>query len=128
MKTLAQPMPPEAIAFPRVAIFLSDSETMVELEKILRSHYSSLMIITDKAKLAEFAIPLIVLVDTIKDVAEIRALHPVEGTQVLIVLEEGDSEIEAAAFDAGADDHLAYPFESKAVVGKIEKYLESFRG
>ncbi len=116
------------MAFPRVAIFLSDSEMMAELETILRSHYSSLMIVTDKAKLAEFALPLIVLVDSIRDAAEIRAVHPVEGTQVLIVLEEGDSEIEAAAFDVGADDCLAYPFDPAAVIGKIEKYLEAFRG
>jgi DNA-binding response OmpR family regulator len=128
MNTMTQPLPPEIAAIPRVALFLSKSEVQQELERILREKYSSLMLITDKAKLAEFSIPLVVLVDTIKDVAEIRALHPVEGTQVLVVLEEGDSEIEAAAFDAGADDHLVYPFSADAVVGKIEKYLEAFRG
>jgi PleD family two-component response regulator len=124
---MTHPLPPEVAAMPRVAIFLSDSEVLQELEGILRGHYSSLMLITDKAKLAEFSIPLIVLVDTIRDVAEIRALHPVEGTQVLIVLEDVDSEIEAAAFDAGADDFVAYPLEPAAVIGKIEKYLEAFR-
>jgi DNA-binding response OmpR family regulator len=131
MKTLTQAnqtLPPEAAAFPRVALFLSNPEVSQELERILRDQYSSIMIVTEKAKLAEFTIPLVVLVDTIRDVAEIRALHPVEGTQVLVVLEDGDSEIEAAAFDAGADDHLVYPFEPAAVVGKIEKYLEAFRG
>lgn len=128
MKTITQPLPPEIAAIPRVALFLSKPEVQQELERILREQYSSLMLITEKSKLAEFAFPLIVLVDTIKDVADIRSLHPVEGTQVLVVLEEGDSEIEAAAFDAGADDHLVYPFESAAVVGKIEKYLEAFRG
>jgi len=124
---MTHPLPPEVAAIPRVAIFLSDSAVLQELEGILRGQYSSLMLITEKAKLVEFSIPLIVLVDTIRDVAEIRALHPVEGTQVLLVIEEGDSEIEAAAFDAGADDFLAYPFEPAAVIGKIEKYLEAFR-
>jgi PleD family two-component response regulator len=127
MKTPTQPLPPEVAAMPRVAIFLSDSDVLKELEEILRAQYSSLMLITDKAKLAEFSIPLIVLVDSIRDVAEIRSLHPAEGTQVLIVLEEVDSEIEAAAFDAGADDFLPYPFEAAVVIGKIEKYLEAFR-
>jgi DNA-binding response OmpR family regulator len=125
MKTI--PLPTEVAAMPRVAMFLSDSEVLQELERILREQYSSLMLITDKAKLTEFTVPLIVLVDTIRDAAELRALHPVDGTQVLLVLEEGDSEIEAAAFDAGADDFLPYPFEPAAVIGKIEKYLEAFR-
>jgi PleD family two-component response regulator len=127
MKELTQPLSTEIGAFPRVAIFLSDTERMAELEAILRGHYSSLMIITEKAKLAEFAIPLIVLVDSIRNAAEIRAMRPVEGTQVLIVLEEGDSECEAAAFEVGADDYLAYPFDPAGVISKVEKYLEAFR-
>lgn len=128
MNTMTQSLPPEIAAIPRVALFLSKPEVQQELEEILRAQYSSLMLITEKSKLAEFAFPLIVLVDTIKDVAEIRSIHPVDGTQVLVVLEEGDSEIAAAAFDAGAADYLVYPLEAAAVVGKIEKYLEAFRG
>lgn len=111
-----------------MALFLTDPQVQAELEKILREKYSSLMLITDKAKLAEFAVPLVVLADTIKDVSEIRALHPVEGTQILIISQEGDSEIVGAAFDAGADDYIAYPFVAEAVITKTEKYLEAFRG
>lgn len=120
--------PTGSTAFPRMALFLSDPQVQAELEKILREKYSSLMLITDKAKLAEFAVPLVVLADTIKDVSEIRALHPVEGTQILIISQEGDSEIVGAAFDAGADDFIAYPFVAEAVITKTEKYLEAFRG
>src|SRR5262249_6907348 len=104
MNTATETLSPEALAFPRVALFIRDVSLLGEIESILRARYSSLMIITEKQKLAEFAIPLIVIVDTIKDVAEIRELHPVEGTQVLLACQEGDSEIVGAAFDAGADD------------------------
>lgn len=117
----------ESTVFPRVALFVTDPQVLVDLEKILRGKYSSLMLITDKAKLAEFSIPLVVLVDTIKDVSEIRSLHPVEGTQILIISQDGDSEMVGAAFDAGADDFVAYPFVADAVIEKTEKYLEAFR-
>lgn len=127
MSTDADTRGAEAMAFPRIALFISDPQILAELETILREKYSSLMLITEKAKLAEFTIPLVVLVDTIKAVSEIRALHPVEGTRILIISQEGDSEIAGAAFDAGADDFVAYPFGADAVVGKTEKYLETFR-
>ncbi len=117
----------DSAAFPRVALFVEDPQVLAELETILRAKYSSLMLITDKAKLVEFPVPLVVLVDTIKDVSEICALGPVKGTQVLIISREGDSEIVGAAFDAGADDFIAYPFVADGVIEKTEKYLEAFR-
>lgn len=119
--------PADLTAFPRVALFITDSLVLAELEKILREKYSSLMLITDKAKLTEFAVPLVILADTIKDVSEIRALHPVQGTRILIISQEGDSEIVGAAFDAGADDFIAYPFVAEAVIEKTEKSLDLLR-
>lgn len=127
MNAATETLSPEPTAFPRVALFITDPAVLSELEAILREKYSSFMLVTDKAKLAEFAVPLIVLVDTIKDVADIRALGLVEGTQVLIVSQDGDSEIVGAAFDAGADDFVAYPFVPEAVLEKTEKYLAAFR-
>lgn len=128
MKTETETLSAETMAFPRVALFIGDANILAELEAILRSHYSSLLLVTEKEKLAEFSIPLIVIVDTIKDVAEIRELHPVEGTQILLACQEGDSEIVGAAFDAGADDFIPYPFDRDTVLEKTEKYLEAFRG
>lgn len=114
-------------AMPRVAILVEDAEMMPELEEILRSQYSSLLIVTDRAKLGEFDLPLIIVVESIRDAAEVRGLGLADGTRVLIISREGDSEMVAAAFDAGADDVLAYPFDREAVIGKIEKYLDAYR-
>ncbi|CAN5724500.1 hypothetical protein BH09VER1_BH09VER1_35110 [soil metagenome] len=112
---------------PRIALFLSDESVLMELEKILRSNYSSLLVITDREKLKEFSIPLLIVVDTINDVALIRESHLVEGTQILVVTNSKDSETCSAAFDAGAADYLNYPFVPENVIRKTEKYLEPFR-
>lgn len=112
---------------PRIALFLSDETVLMELEKTLRSQYTSLLVITDREKLKEFAVPLLIVVDTINDVALIKESHPVEGTQILIVINSKDSEMSSAAFDAGASDYLTYPFVPENVIKKTEKYLEAFR-
>ena len=51
MKTAPETLPPEAGAFPRVALFVSDTELLLELENILREHYSSFMLVTDYQKM-----------------------------------------------------------------------------
>lgn len=119
-------MKPVETYMPRIALFLSDADILVEMERLLKSHYSSLLIITEKDKLKQFPVPLIVVVDTVKVVSDIRALHPIEGTRVLLVNRE-DSEEVAAAFDVGVDDFLTYPFSSEEVFSKFEKYLEAYR-
>ena len=112
---------------PRIALFVSDETVLMELEKTLRSQYTSLLVITDREKLKEFAVPLLIVVDTINDVAVIKESRPVEGTQILIVINSKDSEMSSAAFDVGATDYLTYPFVPENVIKKREKYLEAFR-
>jgi DNA-binding response OmpR family regulator len=119
-------MKPVETYIPRIALFLSEPEILVEMERLLKAQYSSLLIITERDKLKQFPIPLIVVVDAVKSVSELRALHPVEGTRVLLVNRE-DSEEVAAAFDVGVDDFITYPFSPDDVLSKFEKYLEPFR-
>lgn len=114
-------------AIPRIALFISNVSVLQELEAILRNQYSSLLIVTDRAKLKEFNTPFIVVTDTIHEVAQILEEHPVEGTQILIVAQEQDSESTAAAFEVGASDYLGYPFVAADVIEKTERYLEAFR-
>lgn len=112
---------------PRIALFIAEENVLVELEKTLRARYSSLLVITEREKLGEFAIPLLIIVDTIANAAAIRESVPVAGTQILVVAKSEDSESSAAAFDAGATDYLGYPFSAEDVIAKTEKYLEPFR-
>lgn len=98
-----------------------------ELETILRGKYTSLLVVTDRAKLVEFQTPLVIVTDTIHEVAMLKEAHPVEGTQILIITPEQDSESTSAAFEVGATDYLGYPFVSAAVIEKTERYIEAFR-
>lgn len=114
-------------SIPRIALFITAPLILSETEQILRNKYSSLLLITEKAKLKEFDVPLIIVVDRMKDVLDIRAQHPVEGTRVLVIVQDGDSEVMSAAFEAGADDYITHPFTPEAFIEKTEKYLEAFR-
>jgi|GEM_PF-1386419 len=116
-------MTPTDTSVPRIALFISDPALLRETEEILQKQYSSLMLITEKDKLKEFAVPLVIVVDRIKDVDDIRKLHPVEGTRVLVILHEKDSEQMSAAFKVGADDCISHPFAENALIEKTEKYL-----
>lgn len=98
-----------------------------ELETILRGKYSSLLVVTDRAKLVEFQTPLVIVTDTIHEVALLKETHPVEGTQILIITPEQDSESTAAAFEVGAADYIGYPFVAADVIEKTERYVEAFR-
>ncbi len=110
---------------PRIALFLSNQNLLEKTERILRERYSSLLIISDKNKLQEFPMSLLILVDTVKDVFDIRTRHPVEGTLILLVLEEEDSEVMSAAIEAGADDFIHDSMSGGDLIEKIEKYLEA---
>jgi len=114
-------------AIPRIALFISDPSILRETQEILQKQYSSLMIITEKAKMKDLPVPLVIVVDQIKDVFDIRKLHPVEGTRVLVILQENDGEAMSAAFEVGADDCVTHPFVEHALIEKTEKYLEAFR-
>lgn len=119
--------PSETAAIPRLALFIANENTLHELETILRGKYSSLLVVTERAKLAEFNTPLIIITDTIHEVAMLKDTHPADGSQVLIITQEQDSESTAAAFEVGASDYLAYPFVTTDVIEKTERYLEPFR-
>jgi len=110
-------------AIPRIALFISDPTILTETEHILRTHYSSLLIVMEKAKLKEFPFSLIIIVDSIKDICDIQQFHPVEGTRVLLIV-KADGEEVAAAFEAGADDCITYPFPEGELIGKTEKYMQ----
>ncbi len=111
--------------FPRIALFLSEPAVHQEVERILRAKYSCVMIISDKNKLREFPMPLLILIDTVKDAFDIRALHPVGGTRILLILKEDDSEVMSAAIEAGVDDFINQPIVDGDLIEKIEKYLEA---
>lgn len=117
----------ETTPMPRLALYISEPVRLMEVEQLLAPHYDSLMVVGEKAKFGEFRMPLIILVDCVRDVPAIRELHPVKGTRILVILGEGDSEEMGAAFDAGVDDYIPHPFTEKTVVEKIEKYLQAFR-
>lgn len=127
MKAPAESPKPALDPTPRIALFIADESILMELEQILRAKYSSLLVITDRQKLQEFTLPLLIVVDSIKDVALIHESHLVEGTQILVVTNSKDSENSSAAFEAGASDYLTYPFVAENVIKKTEKYLEPFR-
>jgi PleD family two-component response regulator len=112
---------------PRIALFITDAAVNMEIERILRDFYSSLLLVTDLEKLAEFELPMIVIVDTIQEISRIRGLNPASGTKVLLIANALDGEITAAAFSAGADDCLAYPFAKDELIATLERYLESYR-
>ena len=120
-------MEPETDFIPRIALLVANEAYLSELERILRSHYSGLMLITAREKFREFVTPLLIITDTIDDVAGILNQHPVPGTQLLIVVRAEESEGTSAAFEAGAADFIEYPFVPADVIEKTEKYLESFR-
>lgn len=106
---------------------IEDSRVRGELEDILRSHYSSLMIVSEREKLAEFGFPLLVILEGVHEVVETRSLHLPPGTQFLVLACEGDSESMSAAFEAGAADFLPHPFNVEEIIRKIESHLEAFR-
>lgn len=116
---------PVAAFIPRIALFISDSDIRHEMESLLRSQYSSLLVMTEKEKLKEFPVPLIVVVDAVKDVSDIRALHPVDGTRILVIGGENSEEM-AAAFEVGADDFITHPFSREEVIEKVGKALAPF--
>lgn len=123
-------MTPEPSALegtPRIALFIPDNKVHAQMVKILREHYSSLLIITEREKFKDFTIPLIVIVSSVAEAAKIQEFHPVEGTRILVVSNALDGETTAAAFEVGAVDYLAYPLRKEEVIEKTEKYLESFR-
>lgn len=106
---------------------MRDGEILGQIEKILRDHYSSLLVITEREKLHEIDSPIIVITDSIQEVALIRDIPPVDGTDILVVARDDDTETLSAAFDSGATDYLAYPFAPAEVIVKTEKYLMPFR-
>ncbi len=112
---------------PRIALFVSDGDVFGQLEGILREHYSSLLVITDREKLREIDTPIIVITDTVQEVALLRDMPPIDGTEILVVTRDDDEEMLAAAFETGATDFLAYPFAPAEVISKTEKYLQPFR-
>jgi len=114
-------------ASPRVALFFTDLAVMGEIQAILSEYYSSLLVITDREKLQEFPFPLIIVVDHIHEVAQIKAAHPITGTEIFLVARPEQSEMIGAAYDAGATECLAYPFDAEEVIAKTEKYLSQFR-
>lgn len=111
---------------PRLALLIADAEISAELEKLLRSKYSSLLLIANRKQLSDFPIPLVIMVDTVSDIAEIRKLHTAEGTRILVI-GKADSEVLSAAVGLGADDYVTYPFTESELLEKTEKYLEAFR-
>ncbi|GAT33907.1 hypothetical protein TSACC_22328 [Terrimicrobium sacchariphilum] len=112
---------------PRIALFVRDGEILGQIERILRDHYSSLLVISEREKLQEIDSPIIVITDSIQEVALIRDIPPVDGTEILVVARDDDNEMLSAAFDSGATDYLAYPFAEAEVITKTEKYLTPFR-
>lgn len=112
---------------PRLALFLSDDKVLFELEQILRSAYTSLLLITEPEKLGEFDIPFIIIVDNQRDLAKAHGMKLPEGTRFLTVARPDDSEVLGATFDLGADEVLSYPFSSEEVLARTEKYLRNFR-
>lgn len=112
---------------PRLALFLSDEKVLSELEQILRGAYSSLLLVTEREKLAEFDIPFIIIVDNHRDLADTHGMPLPDGTKILTVAKPEDSEVLGATFDLGADDVLSYPFEEDQVLARTEKFLQVFR-
>lgn len=112
---------------PRIALFISNPELLSEAEQVLRKRYSSLLLISEKEKLKDFTLPLIIVADRIKDVPEIKELRPPEGTRILVILQEGDGEVTGVAFEAGADDFIPHPFSPDVFIEKTERYLQAFR-
>ncbi|MDD5198921.1 MAG: hypothetical protein PHC88_03890 [Terrimicrobiaceae bacterium] len=118
---------PDPAGIPRIALFISDPELLLETETILREHYSSLLLITEQDKLKEFSLPLIIILDSVRNVAALGAMHLPEGTQILVLRDPADSEATAAAFEVGATDYLPLPLSRENVIVKTESYLEAFR-
>lgn len=112
---------------PRIALFISDGEILAQIENILRDHYSSLLVITDREKLREIDSAVIVITDTIQEVALLKEMPPIDGTEILVVTRGDDEEMLSAAFETGATDYLQYPFAPAEVISKTEKYLTPFR-
>lgn len=112
---------------PRIALFIRDGEILGQLEEILRDHYSSLLVVTEREKLREIDSPIIVITDSIEEVALLKDLPPIDGTEILVIARDDDEELLSAAFETGATDYLTYPFAPAEVVTKTEKYLMPFR-
>jgi len=110
-------------SIPRIALLLTDPRASMEIQEILRQEYSSLMLISEMEKLREFDLPLIVLVDNIQDAANIRSMKSSEEARIIIISDDADSELIGAAFDAGADEYVCYPFSSQEVLQKTKHIL-----
>lgn len=114
------------LAIPRIALLIADSRTSSELEAVLRQHYSSLLLITEREKLAELQAPVVVIVDSLRELQAVRELPPVPGTRIVVIAKD-DPEILAHAFSLGAEAHLTYPFNAAEVLEVTEGCLEEFR-
>lgn len=120
-------MDSQSTCIPRIALFIRDSAILKDAEGILRTKYSSLMLLTEKEKIREFPFPLLILVDQLRDVSEIRSLNPIMGTRILVILPLQDEEIACATYAAGADEVIPSPLHAEEFLSVTEKYLEGFR-
>jgi DNA-binding response OmpR family regulator len=115
--------PATGTPLPRIALFLTDPRVSLEVQEILRTEYSSLMLISEIEKLDEFHLPLVVLVDNIKDAASVRGMKAQDQARIIIISSDEDSELIGAAFEAGADEYLRYPFAPEEVLQKTKNVL-----
>ena len=114
-------------AIPRVALLLANAQACAEIEEILKSRYSGLLVLTERAKLLDFDIPFIIIMDSMHELAELKKMSLPSGSVLILALSEADSEMISVAFDLGTTDVLGYPFDKDEVLEKTEHYLETFR-
>ena len=81
------------------------------------------MVISELEKLHEFDLPLVVLVDNIKDAASVHGVKSDDRTRIVIISSDEDSEAIGAAFEVGVDDYLRHPFTPQDVLQKTKNIL-----
>lgn len=116
----------EPLPTPRLALLISDLRIRNEIESFLRERPGGFLVVNDPESLRGLSVPVVLIADSIKEIAEIKELPLPEGSRLLAIQTTWGGEAASASFVAGADDTLRYPLEAAQVLEKVDKALSGF--
>jgi hypothetical protein len=115
------PLPP-----PRLALLISDPRVRNEIESLLKERPGGFLVVNEPESLRGLSMPVVLISDSIKEIAELKELPLPEGSRLLAIQTTWGGEAASASFVAGADDTLRYPLEAAQVLEKVDKAFSDF--
>jgi two-component system alkaline phosphatase synthesis response regulator PhoP len=122
----------------QVLLITDDAEALIQQEDWLIKAGYGVFSTANIAAALKFAIaesPVIILIDLqLKDVdgidfvAELRDEHFLFHSTIVVMAEKGETFVQVAAFNAGADDYVVKPFKKHWFDGKLKAWTRRFTG